>query len=185
VAAVKPPAVPVTPKAAVSVVASSPAPLPPAPSVPAPSHPPAASPAPVKAQPQPQPQPQQEEEEEEQGYQIDDRESSGDSGSGTDEEAEKDKAKRVPEWAKGQALREALERQFGLHGLPMDPDEIFPEVQTCSLEEIFGIREGKAGLYSKRSSSARWDIDELSLVEKRTYKSQMGFAGITPGKKTA
>ena len=39
--------------------------------------------------------------------------------------------------------------------------------------------------YSKRSSSARWDIDELSLVEKRTYKSQMGFAGITPGKKTA
>jgi hypothetical protein len=42
-----------------------------------------------------------------------------------------------------------------------------------------------ASRYSKRSSSARWDIDELSLVEKRTYKSQMGFAGITPGKKTA
>jgi hypothetical protein len=42
-----------------------------------------------------------------------------------------------------------------------------------------------ASRYSKRSSSARWDIDELSLVEKRTYKSQMGFAGLTPGKKTA
>ena len=25
---------------------------------------------------------------------------------------------------------------------PVDPDLIFPEVQTCSLEEIFGCREG-------------------------------------------
>jgi len=38
--------------------------------------------------------------------------------------------------------------------------------------------------YSKRSSSAKWDNDELTLVEKRTYRSQMGFAGATPlGKK--
>jgi len=35
--------------------------------------------------------------------------------------------------------------------------------------------------YNKRSSSAKWDADELTLVEKRTYKSQMGFGGLTPG----
>lgn len=29
--------------------------------------------------------------------------------------------------------------------------------------------------YSKRTSSARWDEDQLSLVEKRTYRSQMGL----------
>ena len=83
--------------------------------------------------------------EEEEGYQIDDRESSGESGSGTDEEADKEKQKRIPEWARGTQLREALERQYGMHGTPVDPDEIFPEVQTCSLEAIFGIKEGKSG----------------------------------------
>jgi len=34
--------------------------------------------------------------------------------------------------------------------------------------------------YNKRSSSAKWDADELTLVEKRTYKTQMGFGGLTP-----
>ena len=72
--------------------------------------------------------------------------------------------------------KEALERQYGANGhAPIDPDLIFPEVQTCSLEEIFGSKEGKAGQYSKRTSSAKWDHDELTLVEKRTYRTQMGY----------
>ena len=38
-------------------------------------------------------------------------------------------------------------QQYGLNGhTPMDPDLIFHEVQTCSLEEIFGIKEGKSGV---------------------------------------
>lgn len=109
-------------------------------------------------------------------YQIDDRESSDSSGSGTDDEAEQEKQKRIPEWARGPQLKEALERQYGANGhAPIDPDLIFPEVQTCSLEEIFGSKEGKAGQYSKRTSSAKWDHDELTLVEKRTYRTQMGY----------
>lgn len=74
------------------------------------------------------------------------RESSGSSGSGTDDEAEQENQKKVPEWARGQQLKEALERQYGIGGFaPMDPDTIFPEVQTCSLEEIFGCKEGRSG----------------------------------------
>jgi len=132
---------------------------------------------------------------------------------GTDEESEKDKQKRIPEWARGQLLKEALEKQYGLNGhTAFDPDSIFTghsltpfsyptlilftldpswlpilasllhlvmfyltlihscslnicptihrffvvilsstEVQTCSLEEIFGCREGRSGAYSKRT----------------------------------
>ena len=71
---------------------------------------------------------------------------------GTDEESEKDKQKRIPEWARGQLLKEALEKQYGLNGhIAFDPDSIFTEVQTCSLEEIFGCREGRSGAYSKRT----------------------------------
>ena len=32
--------------------------------------------------------------------------------------------------------------------------------------------------YAKRTSSAAWDHDSLSLIEKRTYRSQMGYGGI-------
>jgi len=117
-------------------------------------------------------------EKEEDQYQMDDRESSGSSGSGTDDEAEQEKQNRIPEWARGTLLKEALERQYGMNGhTPVDPDLIFPEVHTCSLEEIFGTREGKSGHYNKRSSSAKWEADEISLVEKRTYRSQMGYGG--------
>jgi len=113
-------------------------------------------------------------------YQMDDRDSTGssDSGSGTDDESSKKekKQKTIPEWARGAQLKEALERQYGLNGhTAMDPDLIFPEVQSCNLEEIFGKKEGKFGKYSKRTSSAQWDADELTLVEKRTYRTQMGF----------
>ena len=103
-----------------------------------------------------------------------------DSGSGTDEEAEGSKKKKeeqsIPDWARGQRLKEALERQYGLAGCaPMDPDLIFPEVQTCSLEEIFGCAQGATRRYANRTSSAHWDADEMTLVEKRVYRKHMGY----------
>lgn len=105
----------------------------------------------------------------------DDDDDDSDSSSGTDDDDD-DKKKRIPEWAKGPSLREALERQYGLNGhTAVDPDLIFSEVQTCSLEEIFGKQEGKCGKYSVRTSSAKWDEDEITLVEKRKYRSQMGY----------
>jgi len=111
-------------------------------------------------------------------YQIEDRESSDDeSGTDNDEENANKKKQNVPEWARGAKLKEALERQYGLNGsVPMDPDLIFPEVQkTCSLEEIFGAKEGVNRKYNHRSSSAHWDADELTLVEKRAYRKHMGY----------
>lgn len=93
-----------------------------------------------------------------------------------DAEGGEKKKPYIPEWAKGELLKKALEKQFGLHGgQPMDPDSIFPEVQTCSLEEIFGRREGLTRKYANRTSSAHWDADQLTLVEKRTYRSHMGY----------
>ena len=59
---------------------------------------------------------------------------------------------------------------------PVDPDTIFAEVQTCSLEEIFGRVEGRFGKYSRRTSSAKWEFDEISMVEKRKYRNVMGYA---------
>ena len=75
-------------------------------------------------------------------------ESTGSSDSGTDDEEDrKEKQKKIPEWARGNLLKEALDRQYGMCGnKPMDPDAIFPEVQTCSLEEIFGKPQGKSGM---------------------------------------
>ena len=32
--------------------------------------------------------------------------------------------------------------------------------------------------YSVRTSSAKWDADKITLVEKRNYRCQMGFEGL-------
>lgn len=58
---------------------------------------------------------------------------------------------------------------------PVDPDLIFQEVTTCNLEEIFGIKEGINRKYGARSSSAHWDADQMTLVEKRSYRKHMGY----------
>jgi hypothetical protein len=89
----------------------------------------------------------------------------------------------IPEWAKPQNLIAALNKQYGLGGnIPVDPDTIFPEVNTCNLEEIFGTREGKSGAYSTRTSSAKWDDDQFSLVERRNYRAFLGFrSSLAPG----
>jgi hypothetical protein len=118
-------------------------------------------------------------------YPMDDRDSDSDSGSGTDDDkaAKAKKQKNIPEWARGNKLREMLEKQYGMNGhTAMDPDTIFTEINTCNLEEIFGQQEGKFGKYSKRTSSAHWDADQITLVERRDYRVQMGFSAtpITP-----
>ena len=115
-------------------------------------------------------------------YEIEDRSSSGSDDSGTDDEREDRRKNTIPDWARGAQLKEALERQFGFNGhTPLDPDVIFYEVQTCSLEEIFGQKEGKSGrAYAGRSSSAKWDADEISVIERRKYRQQMGYAATTP-----
>lgn len=115
-------------------------------------------------------------------YIIEDRDDS-DEESGTDGEKEgeegedsKKPKQNVPDWARGPLLKEALERQYGMGGqVPVDPDLIFPEVTTCSLEEIFGAREGLSRKYANRSSSAHWDADQMTLVEKRVYRKHMGY----------
>jgi hypothetical protein len=109
--------------------------------------------------------------------------------SGTDDEEDDDAAREkkksmVPEWAQTINLRDALLRQYGMvEGIPpVDPDSIFPEVNTCNLEEIFGCSGGRSGVYAHRSSSAKWDEDQISLVERRNYRSFLGFRpSIAPG----
>jgi hypothetical protein len=110
-------------------------------------------------------------------YVIEDRDDSDESGTDGEGEADDKKPKQnVPDWARGPLLKEALERQYGLGGqTPMDPDLIFHEVSTCSLEEIFGVREGLTRKYGNRSSSAHWDADQMTLVEKRVYRKHMGY----------
>jgi hypothetical protein len=73
------------------------------------------------------------------------RNSSDESGTDGEEDPEvaRKKQESIPEWARGPQLKAALERQYGVNGQPpVDPDLIFPEVSTCSLEEIFGMRQG-------------------------------------------
>jgi len=72
------------------------------------------------------------------------------SGSDSDTGSEEDEAERqrkqalVPQWARGAKLKEQLDRQYGLDGHPaFDPDTLFPEITTCSLEEIFGPASGR------------------------------------------
>ncbi len=37
----------------------------------------------------------------------------------------------------------------------------------------FGSKEGLSRKYAKRTSSAHWDADQLTLVEKRMYRNHM------------
>lgn len=113
-------------------------------------------------------------------YQIVDGNDSDDSGSGTDDEGESNTKKQqqnIPDWARGDLLKKQLAKQYGLNGnIPMDPDSIFHEVSSCNLEEIFGRQEGINRKYNHRSSSAHWEPDQITLVEKRAYRKHMGYA---------
>jgi hypothetical protein len=86
-------------------------------------------------------------------------------------------AKKVPDWARGPALREALEAQFNKKQ-KTDPDSIFPEVRTCDLEDIFKSFQGqekKKRAYRQRQSTGNWQRDELTSAEKLRYKEDMGY----------
>ena len=109
-------------------------------------------------------------------YEISDREDSSDDDYDSDGGHAK-VAKKVPDWAKGPALREALEAQFN-RKQKLDPDSIFPEVRTCDLEAIFKSFQGQAGKkrsYRSRQSTGNWKRDELSSAEKLRYKHDMGY----------
>lgn len=68
----------------------------------------------------------------------------------SDEDEQRGKApKRVPSWANKDSLRAALKQQAELK---IDPDAIFFECNTCSLEEIFE-RTSKRSVSSKRADN--------------------------------
>jgi len=107
-------------------------------------------------------------------YEISDREESDSDSSDSESENEKRK-KKIPLWAQKANLLPALEQQYNgcIGGRRVDPDEIFPEVQTCDLEAIFG---GKKSRYTRRTSSGNWTNDKVTTAEKLVYKRTMGFA---------
>lgn len=106
-------------------------------------------------------------------YEISDREESDSDSSESESENEKRK-KKIPLWAQKANLLPALEQQYNgcIGGQRVDPDEIFPEVQTCDLEAIFG---GKKSRYTRRTSSGNWTNDKVTTAEKLVYKRTMGF----------
>ena len=93
--------------------------------------------------------------------------------SDTDEEEERSRrvGKRVPTWANKENLKRALQHQYTTS--TVDPDDLFGEVTTCSLEAIFGDR--KKSKYQKRTSSGNWARDRATVAEKLAFKRQMGY----------
>ncbi|CAN0478552.1 unnamed protein product [Ectocarpus sp. 12 AP-2014] len=87
--------------------------------------------------------------------------------------------KKIPAWAKGSALSEALTRQYAT-GQKVDPDKIFPEVFTCDLEAIFPVNKSR---YHRRGSSANWTPDRVTPQEVLTYKRSVGIAKVQKHKR--
>jgi hypothetical protein len=90
----------------------------------------------------------------------------------SDEEENSKPAKRVPAWAAKENLRAALRNQAELK---IDPDGIFFECNTCSLEDIF---QRSSTRYHKRTSSANWNDDKLSIYDKLVYKRSVGLQDV-------
>jgi hypothetical protein len=107
-------------------------------------------------------------------YEISDREDSDTDDSDSEAENEKQK-KKIPSWAQKANLVPALEQQYNgcVDGRKVDPDDIFPEVQSCDLEAIFGNKKAK---YRSRNSSGNWTKDRVTVAEKLVYKREMGFS---------
>ncbi len=108
-------------------------------------------------------------------YEISDREDSDTDDSDSESENEKAK-KKIPVWAQRTNLYAALQDQYNgrIGSKKVDPDEIFPEVQSCDLEAIFGPKKSK--MYKRRASSGNWANDQVTAAEKLIYKREMGFA---------
>eukprot|EP00934_Nitzschia_sp_Nitz4_P000151 Nitzschia sp. Nitz4//scaffold26_size159584//80933//82702//NITZ4_002495-RA/size159584-snap-gene-0.39-mRNA-1//-1//CDS//3329545094//151//frame0 len=108
-------------------------------------------------------------------YEISDREDSDTDDS--DDDGNEKKKKRIPSWARKENLLPALEDQYlgCVDGHRVDPDEIFPEVESCDLEAIFAGNK-KNTKYRSRTSSGNWLKDRVTTAEKLVYKRTMGFA---------
>ncbi len=104
-------------------------------------------------------------------YAMSDREGSSDEDEEEDEEGGGAASKRVPDWARGPALEAAIHAQYA-GGASFDPDALFPEVTTCSLEEIFRAAKRR---YAKRTSSGNWLPDRLTAAERSRYREDMGL----------
>lgn len=98
-----------------------------------------------------------------------------DKGSDSEEEEEERPRKPIPDWARGAALDQALAAQYG-GTVPIDPDALFDEIETCDLEAIFPNQKKKR--FQKRTSSGLWVGDRLTAAEKDKYRQEMGFAAI-------
>lgn len=104
-------------------------------------------------------------------YEMSDREHS-DSDESESESYHHRKRKNIPSWAKKDKLLPALENQYANANGQLDPEIIFPPVQTCDLEKIFG---GKKDRYNRRTSSANWSKDGVTVNEIINYKRTMGY----------
>jgi hypothetical protein len=75
----------------------------------------------------------------------------------------------VPEWAKPENLRAALQRQQGT-----DPDRIFVNSdRTCDLSQMFQVNKHN---FKVRGDSAWWGADGLTQTEEVNYKKAVGLA---------
>jgi hypothetical protein len=90
--------------------------------------------------------------------------------SGMSPETPEKRGKKVPLWAKRDALFRALQQQN------VDPDEVFgPDLAPVDLEELFGAQRAR---YRRRASSANWQVDGLSTQENSRYKEKLFKSGL-------
>lgn len=85
----------------------------------------------------------------------------------SDEDENKESMQKVPVWAKGEALKQALKVQYERY---QDLDEIFPDNRNpveFPLEEIFKKKTGMR----PRSSSAIWTHDAVTTEQRLEYQS--------------
>jgi Inner centromere protein, ARK binding region len=109
----------------------------------------------------------------EDNYEISDREDSDDDDSESESSESSKRKKKIPEWAQRSMLVAALERQFShKDGYQyVDPDELFGEVESCDLRDIFGSPK-KANKYDRRASTGNWAKDRVTAAEKLAYKRE-------------
>ena len=102
-------------------------------------------------------------------YEMSDRDQSDSDDSETESRRQK---KKVPTWAQKQNLLPALEAQYANRDGRLDPETIFPPVMTCNLEDIFDQKKSR---YNRRTSSANWSKDGVTMNEIVAYKRTMGY----------
>lgn len=104
-------------------------------------------------------------------YEMSDREQSDTDDSDSESHHHRQK-KKVPKWAQKHNLLPALEKQYANLDGRLDPETIFPPVATCNLEDIFDQKKSR---YKRRTSSANWSKDGVTVNEIVAYKRTMGY----------